>query len=139
MNIDKIEYRTSRNAKKNGKKAILVRISGKWELLAKLNNPALAEFEGDLTEDEAKIGVLRVYGEYKINAPEGVVKAAEKAAAAIKARELKKALKKCATFEEGEEKFLSTQAEKAAKAWEKLTEFVEEFRANNPEKEEQGE
>lgn len=125
--IDKVEYRTSRNGKK-GKKAILIRFNGKWELLAKANIAAFKDIEGDLTEDAAKCGVWEVMRFLGLEIPEGITKARNEAYHRIRAAEEKRALRKCAIYDKGEKTFIENETAKLASKWEKLSEFVTAYR-----------
>lgn len=125
--IDKVEYRTSKNGKK-GKKAIMVRLNGKWELLAKANINAFKDIEGDLSEDAAKCGVWEVMRYLGIEIPEGITKARNAAYDRIRAAEEKRALRKCDIFDKGEKTFIENETAKIASKWEKLSEFVTAYR-----------
>ena len=125
--IDKAEYRTSKNGRK-GKKAILVRLNGKWELLAKAKIPAFADIEGDLSEDAAKCGVWEVMRYFGIEIPEGITKARNEAYNRICAAEEKRALRKCAIYDKGVEAFTKAETAKIASKWAKLSEFVTAYR-----------
>ena len=125
--IDKVEYRTSKNGKK-GKKAILVRLNGKWELIAKAKIPAFADIEGDLTEDAARCGVWEVMRYFGIEIPEGITKARNEAYDRICAAEEKRALRKCAIYDKGENAFIENETAKIASKWEKLSDFVTTYR-----------
>ena len=125
--IDKVEYRTSKNGKK-GKKAILVRLNGKWELLAKAKIAAFADIEGDLSEDSAKCGVWEVMRYFGLEIAEGITKARNEAYERICAAEEKRALRKCALFDKGVEAFTASETAKIASRWEKLSDFVTAYR-----------
>lgn len=125
--IDKVEYRTSKNGKK-GKKAILVRINGKWELLAKANISAFKDIEGDLTEDAARCGVWEIMRYFGIEIPEGITKARNEAYDRICAAEEKRALRKCSVYDKGVEAFTASETAKIASRWEKLSDFVTAYR-----------
>lgn len=125
--IDKVEYRTSKNGKK-GKKAILVRLNGKWELLAKAKISAFADIEGDLSEDAARCGVWEVMRYFGISIPEGITKARNEAYDRICAAEEKRACRKCEIFDKGVEAFTEMETAKIASRWEKLTDFVTAYR-----------
>ena len=127
MNIDKVEYRTSRNGKK-GKKAIMVRLNGKWELLAKVKISAFADIEGDLSEDAAKCGVWEVMRYFGLEIPEGITKSRNEAYNRIRAQEEKRALRKCAIYDKGKDAFTAAATEKISSRWEKLSKFVTEYR-----------
>ena len=125
--IDKVEYRTSKNGKKS-KKAILVRLNGKWELLAKAKIPAFADIEGDLSEDAARCGVWEVMRYFGIAIPDGITKSRNEAYDRIRAAEEKRALRKCALYDKGVEAFTASETAKIASRWEKLTDFVAAYR-----------
>lgn len=125
--IDKVEYRTSRNGKK-GKKAILVRINGKWELLAKANIKAFKDIEGDLSEDAAKCGVWEVMRYCGIEIPENITKIRNEAYERIRFEEEKRALRKCARFDAGEKTFIENESAKISQRWKRLTDFVTAYR-----------
>ena len=125
--IDKVEYRTSKNGKK-GKKAILVRLNGKWEMLAKAKIAAFADIEGDLSEDAARCGVWEVMRYFGIDIPEGITKARNEAYSRICAAEEKRALRKCSIYDKGVKAFTEAETAKIASRWEKLTEFVTAYR-----------
>ena len=127
MNIDKVEYRTSRNGKKE-KKAIMVRLNGKWELLAKVKISAFADIEGDLSEDAAKCGVWEVMRYFGLEIPEGITKSRNEAYNRIRAQEEKRALRKCAIYDKGKDAFTAAATEKISSRWEKLSKFVTEYR-----------
>lgn len=127
MNIDKVEYRTSRNGKK-GKKAIMVRLNGKWELLAAAKIAAFKEIEGDLSEDAAKCGVWEVMRYFGLEIPEGITKSRNEAYNRIRAQEEKRALRKCAIYDKGKDAFTAAATEKISSRWEKLSKFVTEYR-----------
>lgn len=127
MNIDKVEYRTSKNGKK-GKKAILVRLNGKWELLAKAKISAFADIEGDLSEDAARCGVWEVMRYFGIEIPEGITKARNEAYNRIRAAETKRALRKCDIYDKGVKAFTEAETAKIASRWKKLTDFVTAYR-----------
>ena len=125
--IDKVEYRTSKNGKKE-KKAILVRLNGKWELLAKVKIAAFADFEGSLSEDAARCGVWEVMRYFGLVIPEGITKARNEAYTRICASEKKRALRKCAIYDKGMEEFTKAETAKIASKWEKLSDFVTAYR-----------
>ena len=125
--IDKVEYRTSKNGKKS-KKAILVRLNGKWELLAKAKIAAFADIEGDLTEDAARCGVWEVMRYFGLEIADGITKARNEAYARIRAAEEKRALRKCALYDKGVEAFTEAETAKIASKWEKLSDFVTAYR-----------
>lgn len=125
--IDRVEYRTSKNGKK-GKKAILVRLNGKWELLAKAKIADFADIEGDLSEDAAKCGVWEVMRYFGIEIPEGITKARNEAYDRICAAEDKRALRKCALYDKGVEEFTKAETAKIASKWKKLSDFVTTYR-----------
>lgn len=125
--IDKVEYRTSKNGKRE-KKAIFVRLNGKWELLAKAKIAAFADIEGDLSEDAAKCGVWEVMRYFGIEIPEGITKARNEAYNRIRAAEEKRALRKCAIYDKGKAAFTEVETEKIAAKWERLTDFVTAYR-----------
>ena len=127
MNIDKVEYRTSRNGKK-GKKAIMVRLNNKWELLAAAKIAAFKEIEGDLSEDAAKCGVWEVMRYCGIEIPEGITKARNEAYERICAAEEKRALRKCAIYDKGKDAFTAAETEKISSRWKSLSEFVTAYR-----------
>ena len=127
--IDKVEYRTSKNSKK-GKKAILVRLNGKWELLAKAKIFAFADIEGDLSEDAARCGVWEVMRYCGIEIPEGITKARNEAYNRIRAAEEKRALRKCEIYDKGVKAFTKSETEKIASRWERLTDFVTAYRGS---------
>lgn len=125
--IDKVEYRTSKNGKK-GKKAIMIRLNGKWELLAKAKIAAFADIEGDLSEDAARCGVWEVMRYFNLNIPEGITKARNEAYTRICAAEEKRAMRKCAIFDKGVEAFTEAETAKISSRWEKLSDFVTAYR-----------
>lgn len=127
IGIDKVEYRTSRNGKK-GKKAIMIRLSGKWELLAKAKISAFADIEGDLSEDAARCGVWEVMRYFGLEIPDGITKARNEAYERICAAEEKRALRKCAIYDKGVEAFTEAETAKIASKWEKLSDFVTAYR-----------
>ena len=130
--IDKVEYRTSKNGKK-GKKAIMVRINGKWELLAKANIAAFSDIEGDLSEDAAKCGVWEVMRFCGLEIPEGITKARNDAYNRICAAREKRALRKCAIYDKGKEAFTEEETAKISNKWEKVCLFVTAYREANGE------
>ena len=134
IGIDKVEYRTSKNGKK-GKKAILVRLNGKWELLAKAKIAAFADIEGDLSEDAARCGAWEVMRYFGIEIPEGITKARNEAYNRIRAAETKRALRKCSIYDKGVEAFTEAETAKIASRWEKLTDFVTAYREAKPDAE----
>ena len=125
--IDKVEYRTSKNGKK-GKKAILVRLNGRWELLAKAKIAAFADIEGDISEDAAKCGVWEVMRYFGLDIADGITKARNEAYDRIRAAEEKRALRKCAIYDNGVEAFTEAEKAKIASKWEKLSDFVTAYR-----------
>lgn len=125
--IDKAEYRTSKNGKK-GKKAILVRLNGKWELLAAAKIAAFKDIEGDLSEDAARCGVWEVMRYFGLEIPEGITKARNEAYNRIRAAEEKRAQRKCSIYDKGVEEFTKAETAKIATRWEKLSEFVTAYR-----------
>lgn len=125
--IDKVEYRTSKNGKK-GKKAILVRLNGKWELLAAAKIAAFKEIEGDLSEDAARCGVWEVMRYFGLEIPEGITKARNEAYNRIRAAEEKRALRKCSIYDKGKAAFTEAETAKIASKWERLTDFVTAYR-----------
>ena len=125
--IDKVEYRTSKNGKK-GKKAILVRLNGKWELLAKAKIAAFADIEGDLSEDAARCGVWEVMRYFGLEIPDGITKARNEAYNRLRTAEEKRALRKCALYDKGEKTFIENETAKIASRWEKLSELVTAYR-----------
>ena len=125
--IDKVEYRTSKNGKK-GKRAILVRVNRKWELLAKVKISAFADIEGDISEDAARCGVWEVMRYFGLEIPDGITKARNEAYARLRAAEEARALRKCAIYDKGVEAFTKSETEKIASRWEKLSEFVTAYR-----------
>lgn len=131
--IDKVEYRTSKNGKK-GKKAIMTRINGKWELLAKAKIAAFAPIEGDLSEDAAKCGVWEVMRYFGLEIPEGITKARNDAYNRIRAAEEKRALRKCSIYDKGKEVFIEEETAKISSKWEKLSDFVTAYREAKAEK-----
>ena len=128
ISIDKVEYRTSKNGKKGGKKAIMVRLNGKWELLAKANISAFKDIEGDLSEDAAKCGVWEVMRFFNLEIAEGITKARNEAYNRIRAAEEKRALRKCAIYDKGVEEFTASETAKIESRWEKLSDFVATYR-----------
>lgn len=126
--IDKVEYRTSKNGGRKGKKAILVRLNGKWELLAKAKIPAFSDIEGDLSEDAARCGVWEVMRYFGIEISEGITKSRNEAYNRIRAAEEKRALRKCEIYDKGVEVFTMSETAKIASRWEKLTNFVTAYR-----------
>ena len=127
IGIDKVEYRISRNGKR-GKKAILIRLNGKWELLAKANIAAFKEIEGDLSEDAARCGVWEVMRYFGLEIPEGITKSRNEAYERICAAEEKRALRKCAIYDKGKDAFTAAATEKISSRWEKLSDFVTAYR-----------